>query len=65
MSDRERQAPEDFTYMWNLKNQRKGTKYKPETDSGAEKRLAVSGRKGWGMGEISKGDRRYKLPVIK
>ena len=42
-----------------------GTKYKPETDSDAENRLVVARRKGWGMGDISEGDRRYKLPVIK
>ena len=65
MSDRERQMPYDFTYMWNLENkineqtkQQQTHKYRQQTDG-----CQMEGD--WGLCEKVEGIKKYKLEVIK
>ena len=56
MSDRERQIPCDFTYMWNIKNTvNEGAKQK-QTDNRLDGGLGVLGDKG-------EGTEKYRLVV--
>ena len=77
-SERERQMPYDFTYIWNLKNKveyrkrlyykntkkKKKTTKKPEKDSQIQRtnRWLPQGRRVEGQTKRMKGMKRYKLP---
>ena len=45
-SDRERQIPYDFTYMWNLKNKIKEQTKQKQTRRHKEWRIMVAGQEG-------------------
>lgn len=60
ISQRERQILSDVTSLWNLKK-----KKKPKANAEAEQIGGCQSEEEWGVGEMSKGVKRYKLPVIK
>ena len=61
-SDRKRQIPYDFTYMWNLKY--KINKWDGNRLIDTENKLMVARREGvGGMGEKGAGIKKYKLVV--
>ena len=55
MSDRERQIPYDFTYMWNLKN-RTNEQTKQNRLIDKENKLVVARGRGGVMGEVGEGE---------
>ena len=57
-SDRERQIPCDFMYMWNLKN-------KTETDIETEKSGGCQQEEGREGEKLVREIKKYKLPVSK
>lgn len=53
-SDKEKQTPYDFAYMWNLKNQTNKTKHK-HTQTYSQLWVAARGEERW-MGKIGEAD---------
>ena len=67
-SDRERQIPYDFTYMWNIKNQNKWTNITKQKQTHRYREQTGGCQRGGGVGGRMKYVReikRYRIPVIK